>query len=132
LFYFFYLCCFPIPLVIVVPTTHHHHHQPINFLTAGAHESWSSYKKTAHNPPRGPSADKCVLTTTNAAGINGLTCLPKLFRARDNKFLVTHPVIDQSCLTFTIAHRAHWPRGHRAIAIFWILVIDKADIGNQS
>jgi hypothetical protein len=27
--------------------------------------------------PRGPSAIRWVLTTANAAGINGLTCLPK-------------------------------------------------------
>jgi hypothetical protein len=34
-------------------------------------------RKTGHNPPRGPSADWWVLTTANAAGTNGLTCLPK-------------------------------------------------------
>jgi hypothetical protein len=33
-------------------------------------------RKTGHNPPRGPSA-WWVLTTANAAGNNGLTCLPK-------------------------------------------------------
>ncbi|CAG9789208.1 unnamed protein product [Diatraea saccharalis] len=32
-----------------------------------------------------------VLTTANAAGTNGLTCLPKHGVARDNNFLVTHP-----------------------------------------
>jgi uncharacterized membrane protein YhdT len=30
-----------------------------------------------HNPPRKPSADWWVLTTANAIGSNGLTCLPK-------------------------------------------------------
>jgi hypothetical protein len=34
-------------------------------------------KRTGHNPPHGPSADWWVLATANAAGTNGLTCLPK-------------------------------------------------------
>jgi hypothetical protein len=38
------------------------------------------------NPPRGPSAGWWVLTTANAAGTNGLTCLPKHGGSRDNKF----------------------------------------------
>jgi hypothetical protein len=37
-----------------------------------------------------------VQTTANAAGTNGLTCLPKHGGARDNKFLVTRPMTDQS------------------------------------
>jgi hypothetical protein len=42
-------------------------------------------RRTGHNPPRGPSADWWVLTTANAAGTNGLTCLPKHGGARDDK-----------------------------------------------
>jgi hypothetical protein len=55
-----------------------------------------------------------VLTTANAAGTNGLPCLPTYGGARDNKFLVTHPMTDQCCLAFAIVHRAHWPQGHQA------------------
>jgi hypothetical protein len=47
-----------------------------------------------------PSADWWVLTTTNAAGTNGLT---KHGGTRNNKFLVTHPMTDQRCLTSAIA-----------------------------
>jgi hypothetical protein len=43
--------------------------------------------------------------TVNAAGTNGLTCLPKYGGARDNTFLVTHPMTDQRCLTSVIARR---------------------------
>jgi hypothetical protein len=35
-----------------------------------------------------------VLTTANAAGTNGLTCLPKHGGARDDKVLVTYPMTD--------------------------------------
>jgi hypothetical protein len=37
---------------------------------------------------------------------NGLTCLPKHGGAQDNKFLVTHPMTDQRCLTSAIARRS--------------------------
>ncbi|RVE40138.1 hypothetical protein evm_015212 [Chilo suppressalis] len=52
------------------------------------------------DPPRGPSADWRVLTTADAAGPNGLTCLPKHGATRD-RFSVTHPMTDhcESCLT---------------------------------
>jgi hypothetical protein len=65
---------------------HHHyrHHQPINV----------------------PTADWWVLTTANTAGPNGLTCLLK-HGARDNKFLVTHPMTEQCCLASAIVRRAH-------------------------
>ncbi|CAG9793928.1 unnamed protein product [Diatraea saccharalis] len=43
-----------------------------------------------HDPPRWPNADWRVLTTANAAGTNGLTCLPKHEVARDNIFF-GHP-----------------------------------------
>jgi hypothetical protein len=59
-----------------------------------------------HNPPRGPSAGWWVLTTANVAGTDGLTCLPKHGGARDNGFLVTHPMTDQRCLTLAIARRS--------------------------
>ncbi|CAG9793651.1 unnamed protein product [Diatraea saccharalis] len=69
-----------------------------------------------HDLPRWPNADWRVLTTANAAGTNGLTCLPKHGVARDNNFLVTHPVTDpcESCLTTTIAGRGAYPLRHRA------------------
>jgi ABC-type multidrug transport system fused ATPase/permease subunit len=35
-------------------------------------------KTTGRNPPRKPSAGRWVLTTANAAGSKGLTCLPKV------------------------------------------------------
>ncbi|RVE42914.1 hypothetical protein evm_012442 [Chilo suppressalis] len=50
--------------------------------------------RLGHDTPRGPSVDWWVLTTANAAGTNGLTCLPKHGGARDSKFLVTHPMTD--------------------------------------
>jgi hypothetical protein len=56
--------------------------------------------RTGHNLPRGPSTGWWVLTTANAAGTNGLTCLPK-HGARDEKF--THSMTDQCCLTSSIA-----------------------------
>jgi hypothetical protein len=66
---------------------------------------WITHK-TGHNPSRGPSAGWCVLTTANAAGTNGLTCLPKHGGTRDNIFLVTDSVTYQRCLTFAIARRS--------------------------
>ncbi|RVE50577.1 hypothetical protein evm_004804 [Chilo suppressalis] len=82
----------------------HHHHQPINVPTAGAQAfPMDGIGRLGHDPPRGPSADWWVLTTADAAGTNGLTCLPKHGGARDSKFLVTHPMTDhcESCLTST-------------------------------
>jgi hypothetical protein len=76
----------------------HHHHQPINIPTAGTSLPYGlPTRRTGHNPPRGPSADWWVLTTVNAAGTNGLACLPKHGGARDNKSLVTHPMTNQCC-----------------------------------
>jgi hypothetical protein len=60
-------------------------------------------RRTGHNPPRLLSAGWWVLTIANAAGTNGLTCLPEHGGAQDNKFLVTHPITDQRCLTSAIA-----------------------------
>ncbi|CAG9791708.1 unnamed protein product [Diatraea saccharalis] len=71
-------------------------------------------RRMGHDPPRWPNAR--VLTTANAAGTNGLTCLPKHEVARDNNFLVTHPVTDhcESCLTTTIAGRGAYRLRQRA------------------
>jgi hypothetical protein len=56
-----------------------------------------------------------MLTTTNAAGTNGLTYLPKHGGAWDNKLLVTHPMTDlfKWRLASAIARWAHWPLDHR-------------------
>jgi hypothetical protein len=62
---------------------------------------WITHKKNGHNPPCGPSAAWWVLTTANAAGTHELTCLPKQGGARANKYLVSHPMTDQRCLTST-------------------------------
>jgi hypothetical protein len=59
-------------------------------------------RRTGHNPPRGPSAGWWVLTTADAAGTNGLTSLRKHGGARENKFLATHPMTDQRCLSSAI------------------------------
>jgi hypothetical protein len=66
---------------------------------------WITHKEE-HNPPRGPSVGWWVLTTANAAGSNGLTCFPKHGVARHNKFLATHPMTDQRCLTSAIVRRS--------------------------
>jgi hypothetical protein len=63
-------------------------------------------RRTCHNPPRGPSTGWWVLTIANAAGTNGLTCLPKHEGAQDNKFLVTHPLTDQRCLTSAVTRQS--------------------------
>jgi hypothetical protein len=86
---------------------HHHHHHimpvPQHAPTAGAQAFLMEIHiwRTGHNPPRGRSAG--VLTTANAAGTNGLTCRSKHGGAQDKKFLVTHPMTDQRCLTSVIA-----------------------------
>jgi hypothetical protein len=85
---------------------HHHHYQPINAPTGGAQAFLMDIRRPGHNPPRRPSAGWWVLMTANASGTNGLTCLPKNGRAQDNKFLVTHPMTDQSCLTSAIARQS--------------------------
>jgi hypothetical protein len=68
---------------------HHHHHQPINVTPAGAQAFLMDY-------PQGERAitHHATLTTANAAGTNGLTCLPKLRGALDNKVLITHSMTD--------------------------------------
>jgi hypothetical protein len=86
-----------------IPTSYH---QPINVspllgLPYGIH-----IRRMDHNPPRGPSAGWWVQTTANAAGTNGLACLPKYGGARDNELLITHPMTDHHCLTFAIARRS--------------------------
>ncbi|RVE49200.1 hypothetical protein evm_006092 [Chilo suppressalis] len=79
---------------------------PINVPTAGAQAfPMDEIGRLGHDLPRGPSADWWVLTTADATGTNGLTCLPKHGGARDSKFLVTHPMTNhcESCLSLTIA-----------------------------
>jgi hypothetical protein len=63
---------------------------------------WITHLENRHNPPRGSSAGWWVLTTTNAGGTNGLTCLPKHGGVRNNKFLVTHSMTQQRCLSSAI------------------------------
>ncbi|RVE46685.1 hypothetical protein evm_008648 [Chilo suppressalis] len=91
--------------------------KPINVPTAGAQAlPMDGIGRLGHDPPRGPSADWRVLTTADAAGTNGLTCLPKHGGTRDRRYLVTHPMTDhcESCLNSTItAERANHLR-HRA------------------
>jgi hypothetical protein len=67
---------------------------------------WITHKENGSKPSLRPSAGWWVLTTANPAGSNGLTCLPKHGGARDNIFLVTHPMTDQHCLTSAIARRS--------------------------
>jgi hypothetical protein len=66
-------------------------------------------RRTGHNPPCGPSAGWWVLTTANTAGTNDLTYLTKHGEDRDNKFLVTHSMTDQRCLSSAIARRCTVP-----------------------
>jgi hypothetical protein len=86
-----------------------HHHQPINIPTAGAQASHMDYtqgERAITRADRRASAEWWVLTTANAAGTNGLTGLPKHVEAPDNKFLVTHTMTDQRCLTSAITRRS--------------------------
>jgi hypothetical protein len=78
------------------------HHQPINAPTAGAQAFLMDYTKRERAITHG----WWVLTTANAAETNGLTCLPKNGGARDNKFLVTHPMTGQRCLTSAIERQS--------------------------
>jgi hypothetical protein len=66
-----------------------------------------------------------VLTTANAAGTNGLTCLPKHGGNRDNKFLVTHPITHQRCLTSAIARRGALTVGPTPSAIQHRIILKK-------
>jgi hypothetical protein len=72
---------------------HHLHHQLINVPTAGAQAYLMDYTWW-------------LLTTVNAAGTNGLTCLPKHRGEQDKKILVTHPMTDQRCSASAIARRS--------------------------
>jgi hypothetical protein len=83
-----YVCYFALYIFKVFKHFHHHYHQPINLLTAGTQAFLMDYPpgERGHNLPRGPSADRWVLTTANAAGTNSLTYLPKQGGAQGNKF----------------------------------------------
>ncbi|RVE46276.1 hypothetical protein evm_009100 [Chilo suppressalis] len=61
--------------------------RPINVPTAGAQAfPVDGIGRLGHDPPRGASSDLWVLTTADAAGTNGLTCLPTHGGARDSNF----------------------------------------------
>jgi hypothetical protein len=75
-------------------------------LLGHRHSLRITHEENGPYPPRGPSAGWRMLTTANAAGTNGLMCLPKHGGARDNKFLVNHPITDQRCLISAIACRS--------------------------
>jgi hypothetical protein len=69
-------------------------------------------RRTGHNPSRGSSADWWVLTTTNIARTNGLTCLPKHGGARHShslcnggKSIYKFNIIITSSLQSTAGHR---------------------------
>jgi hypothetical protein len=74
-------------------------------------------RNTTHNPPRG----RWLPTTANATGTDGLTCLPKHGGARDSKFLITHPMTDQRCLTSAIARRNALTAGPSSSSRFYIV-----------
>ncbi|RVE40530.1 hypothetical protein evm_014820 [Chilo suppressalis] len=64
-----------------------HYTMPLNVPTAGAQAfPMDGIGRLGHDPPRGPSADWRVLTTADATGTNGLTCLPKHGGTRDRNF----------------------------------------------
>jgi hypothetical protein len=67
---------------------------------------WITHMGTGHNPPRGLGAGWWVLTTANAAETNDLTSEAQTRGAQDNKFLVTHSMTGQRCLTSAIARRS--------------------------
>jgi hypothetical protein len=83
-------------------------------------------KRTGHNPPHGPNAGWWVLTTTTAAGTNGLTCLPKHGGAQDNTFLVTHPMTDQRCLISVIVCRSAMTAGPSSSLWNYVIVKTKS------
>jgi hypothetical protein len=103
----------------------------INVPTVGTGLPYGLHiRRMGHNRPRGPIADWWLLTTANAAGTNGLACYPKHGRARGTKFLVTHPMTDQSCLTSTIACQSALNAGHRALQSSRVFVFNKIMIIN--
>jgi hypothetical protein len=75
-------------------------------------------RKRAITHHAGP-VDWWVLTTANTVGPNCLTCLPKYGGAWSNKFLVTHPMTDQRCLTSTIARTSALTAGLSCPDWFW-------------
>jgi hypothetical protein len=94
-----------------------HHHQPFNVPPAGEQAFFIDYLQgeraiTYHAGP--VWIGTYVLMNAIASGTNGLTCLLKKGGARENNFLVTHPMTEECCLASAIARRAHWPRGPRA------------------
>ncbi|RVE44930.1 hypothetical protein evm_010429 [Chilo suppressalis] len=78
--------------------------EPINVPTAGAQAfPMDGIGRLGHDPPRGPSVDWWVLTTADAAGTNGLTCLPKHGGSSRN-FLLPHQ-LRRAPISFHKKHR---------------------------
>jgi hypothetical protein len=75
---------------------------------------WITHKENEPRPTNQPT--------------NGFTCLPKHEGARDNKFLITHPMTDQRCLTSAIIrHRApHLDRKYSLSIVISICYSNKA------
>jgi hypothetical protein len=94
---------------VIVRENNHHHHQPINVPTAGAQTFLMDYPQGERAITHHAGSAQLVLMIANAAGTNGLMCLPKHEGARDDKVLVTHPMTDhwERCLASAIARRAH-------------------------
>jgi hypothetical protein len=70
-----------------------YHHQPINVPTAGAQAFLMDYLQGEQAITHHAGPVRIGGWTANAAGTNGLTCLPRHGGARDDKVLVTHPII---------------------------------------
>jgi hypothetical protein len=75
---------------------HHHQHQPFNVPTAEAQVLWVIHNSWLGMVCYGLNHNSAlVLTGANdckCSRDNGLTCILKHGGARDNKFLVTHPM----------------------------------------
>ncbi|RVE46088.1 hypothetical protein evm_009252 [Chilo suppressalis] len=82
----------------------------IKVPTAGAQAfPMDGIGRLGHDPPRRPSADWWVLTTADAAGTNGLTCLPKHGGARDK---VERAVVNKLSLVSTTNGENMWRNYH--------------------
>jgi hypothetical protein len=84
------------------------YHQLIKSALLGHRSSlWITHKENGLNPTM---RARCGLVL-----VNDYKCSQGQ-RFNVDKFLFTHPMTDQRCLTFTIALRAHWSQGYRAPA----------------
>jgi hypothetical protein len=91
-----------------------HYHQSINVPTAGAKAFLMDIQGERAITYQAGLADWWVLKTVNAAGTDGLTCLPKHGGSRDYNFLITYLMTEQRCLTSAIARQSALTAGHRA------------------